>query len=84
MTNTPIHDKTIRSRKQPEPTPHLTAHDRCDTGKCDSQAYVEVYFTADSTLLFCGHHWAEKRKAIGDVFDVMDETHLINKARDKE
>ena len=84
MTNTPIHDKTIKSRKQPEPPPHLTAHDRCDTGKCDSQAYVKVYFTADSTLLFCGHHWTENRGAIGDVFDVVDETHLINKARDKQ
>ena len=84
MTNTPIHDKTIRSRKQPEPTAHLTAHDRCDARGCDAQAYVKVYFTADSTLLFCGHHWAEKRGAIGDVFDVVDETHLINKARDKE
>ena len=73
---------TVKSKHQPDP-PHLTAHDRCDTG-CGAQAYVKVYFTADSTLLFCGHHWAEKRGAIGDVFDVVDETHLINKARDKQ
>ena len=82
MNEPPIHDSTIRSRETITPE-HLTAHDRCDTG-CGAQAYVKVYFTADSTLLFCGHHWAEKRGAIGDVFDVIDETHLINKARDKE
>ena len=74
---------TVKSKHQPDP-PHLTAHDRCDTRGCDAQAYVKVYFTADSTLLFCGHHWAEKRGAIGDVYDVIDETHLINKARDKQ
>ena len=84
MTNTPIHDKTIQSRKQPEPTPHLTAHDRCDTRGCDAQAYIQVHITPELSLLFCGHHWAEKRGAIGDVYDVVDETHLINKARDKQ
>ena len=83
MTNTPIHDRTLRSRQQP-PSAHLTAHDRCDTRGCGVQAYVEVHFNATSSLMFCGHHWAEKRAAIGDVFDVIDETHLITKARDKQ
>ena len=84
MTNTPIHDSTIKSRNQPEPTPHLTAHDRCDVGGCGAQAYVKALMTATTFLLFCGHHWAENRWFIKGQFDVIDETHLINKARDKQ
>ena len=83
MTNTPIHDATIRSREQTPPN-QLTAHDRCDARACGAQAYVRVYFTPTLILLFCGHHWAEKRKVIGDVFDVQDDTGTITKARDKQ
>ena len=83
MTNTPIHDATIRSREQVAPN-QLTAHDRCDTRACGAQAYVRVHVTPLLELLFCGHHWAEKRKVIGDVFDVQDDTGTITKARDKQ
>ena len=82
MTEAPIHDSTIRSREQTPPN-QLTAHDRCDTG-CGAQAYVRVHVTPLLELLFCGHHWAEKRAVIGDVFDVQDDTGTITKARDKQ
>jgi hypothetical protein len=82
VTNTPIHDSRIRSREQTPPN-QLTAHDRCDTG-CGAQAYVRVHVTPLLELLFCGHHWTEKRAAIGDVFDVQDDTGTITKARDKQ
>ena len=84
MTETPVYDAAKALKDKPKNT--LTAHDRCDTG-CGSQAYVKVYFTADSDLLFCGHHWAEYRKKIGEtyvIFDVVDETASINKAREKQ
>ena len=81
MTNTPIHDATIKSREQVNAN-QLTAHDRCDTG-CGAQAYVRVHITPTLMLLFCGHHWDEKRAVIGDVFDVQDDTGTITKARDK-
>jgi hypothetical protein len=83
VTNTPIHDSTIRSREQTTPN-RLTAHDRCDTRACDAQAYVRVHVTPLLELLFCGHHWTEKRAVIGDVFDVQDDTGTITKARDKQ
>ena len=83
MTNTPIHDATIKSREQVAPN-QLTAHDRCDAGKCPAQAYVRVHLTPTSFLLFCGHHWNENRAVIGDVFDVQDDTGTITKARDKQ
>ena len=80
MTETPIFDATKSTKAKPENT--LTAHDRCD--RCRAQAYVKVYFTAESELMFCGHDWAEVRPNIGDVFDVIDETASINVRRDKE
>ena len=83
MTDTPIFDTTKSIKTNPETT--LTAHDRCD--RCRAQAYVKVYFTAESDLMFCGHDWAEFRKKIGEsyvIFDVIDETASINVARDKE
>ena len=83
MSNTPIHDATIKSRQQTPPN-QLTARDRCDTRACDAQAYVRVHVTPLLELLLCGHHWAEKRTAIGDVFDVQDDTGTITKARDKQ
>ena len=82
MTETPIHDATIKSREQTPPN-QLTAHDRCDTG-CGAQAYVRVHVTPLLELLFCGHHWNEKRAAMWDVFDVQDDTGTITKARDKQ
>ena len=82
MTNTPIHDATIKSREQLNAN-QLTAHDRCDTLGCPSQAYVRVYITPILPLLFCGHHWYEKRELIKNVFDVQDDTGTITKARDK-
>ena len=83
MSNTPIHDATLKSRQHVNAN-QLTAHDRCDVKKCPAQAYVRVHITPDKMLLFCGHHWTEKRKVIGDVFDVQDDTALITKARDKQ
>ena len=83
MSNTPIHDATIRAREQVNAN-QLTAHDRCDTRACGAQAYVRVHVTPLLELLFCGHHWTEKRKVIGDVFDVQDDTGTITKARDKQ
>ena len=83
MSNTPIHDATLKSREQVNAN-QLTAHDRCDTRACGAQAYVRVHITPTLILLFCGHHWAEKRKVIGDVFDVQDDTGTITKARDKQ
>ena len=83
MTETPIYDAAKALKDKPQNT--LTAHDRCD--RCRAQAYVKVYFTADSDLMFCGHDWAEFRKKIGEtyvIFDVVDETASINAARDKE
>ena len=82
MTNTPIHDATIRSREQVNAN-QLTAHDRCDAG-CGAQAYVRVLLQSSLELLFCGHHWNENRAVIGDVFDVQDDTGTITKARDKQ
>lgn len=34
----------------------LTANDRCDSGDCGAQAYVEVMGVTGG-LLFCGHHY---------------------------
>ena len=83
MTNTPIHDSTIKSRQQVNAT-QLTAHDRCDTGGCGAQAYVRVLLKPSLELLFCGHHWTEKRALIGTVINVQDDTGTITKARDKQ
>ena len=83
MTETPIFDAT--KALKPSAGNTLTAHDRCD--RCQAQAYVKVYFTAESDLMFCGHDWAEYRKKIGEtcvIFDVVDETASINVGRDKE
>ena len=82
MSNTPIHDATLKSREQVNAN-QLTAHDRCDTG-CGAQAYVRVYITPILPLLFCGHHWNEKRDLIKNPLDVQDDTALITKARDKQ
>ena len=83
MSNTPIHDATLKSREQVNAN-QLTAHDRCDTRACGAQAYVRVHVTPLLELLFCGHHWAEKRALMWDVFDVQDDTGTITKARDKQ
>ena len=83
MTNTPIHDATLKSREQVNAN-QLTAHDRCDTRACDAQAYVRVYITPILALLFCGHHWNEKRDLIKNPLDVQDDTATITKARDKQ
>ena len=82
MTDTPLFDATKSKTENENP---LTAKDRCDA--CRAQAYVKVYFTEASDLMFCGHHWTKYRKKIGEtytVFDVIDETASINVARDKE
>ena len=42
-----------------------------------------MYITPILPLLFCGHHWNEKRDLIKNVFDVQDDTGTITKARDK-
>jgi hypothetical protein len=34
----------------------LTANDRCDTGKCTAQAYVQVTGVSGD-LFFCSHHY---------------------------
>ena len=47
-------------------------------------AYLRAKLSGGAELLFCGHHWAEKRSIIGDVFDVQDDTGTITKARDKQ
>ena len=62
----------------------LTAHDRCDAGGCGAQAYVRVHLKSSLELLFCGHHWKEKRALIGAVINVQDDTGTITKARDKK
>ena len=83
MTSKPIHDATIKTHET-IPSTQLTAHDRCDAGGCGAQAYVRVLLQSSLELLFCGHHWAEKRKLIGAVINVQDDTGTITKARDKQ
>ena len=82
MTNPPIHGATIKTHET-IPSTQLTAHDRCDTG-CGAQAYVRVYITPILALLFCGHHWNEKRDLIKNPLDVQDDNGTITKARDKQ
>lgn len=54
----------------------LNATHRCD--RCSAQAYVHVFLTAGTDLLFCGHHWNKNRplmqaqEIVESVVDEMD------------
>lgn len=51
--------------KVPDTEP-LTALDRCD--RCGAQAYVSVLLPdADTSLLFCGHHFHANERALHRV-----------------
>lgn len=59
----------------------LLAAERCD--RCGAQAYVKVQLTTapTSTLLFCGHHFAEHEKPILEAqpFIISDERGMLTR-----
>ena len=75
-TPTPVRPKAVRKP--------LDTTDRCDKGKCDSQAYVRVFITEASWLLFCGHHWTHTDKVKLDKYEIEDKTELIDRDRHKQ
>lgn len=60
--------------------PPMTAHDRCDHGGCESQAYLAVQMREGSGVLrFCGHHGRKVLPAIlaQEPFDIRDDIALL-------
>ena len=56
--------------------PKLSKKDRCD--RCQSQAYLEVFLRGESSLKFCGHHYAKFERALEPlVLDLVDERHRL-------
>lgn len=62
--------------------PVLTAADRCDS--CGARAYARVTIRPGQELLFCGHHWHQRRDVLKARYPIwLDETHRIRANEEK-
>lgn len=72
--------ETVEAHPLSDTIPPLRIADRCD--RCTAQAFVVVQFDVDesTTLMFCGHHYAQHFQAIEarSPFAVRDDRHKIN------
>ena len=54
----------------------LSKKDSCD--RCEAQAYVETFMRGETSLKFCGHHYAKFEMALEPlILDLVDERHRL-------